>query len=113
MKSLLLLLMIRYYWPQELENYAERGSVRPRVQIDGYVIYTRTEKDGDLHIRLCDTLDARGMDRRHCIVCEIIPTLPVPRPPIHAHIRVKGISRFDPEHGWREVHPVEAWSYLP
>jgi hypothetical protein len=92
----------RYYWPTSVEHLA-RGTVKhTHVQVKGRVTYTAKEADGDLHIRLS------GLHTDTFVVAECIPKLPCPRPAKGTTITVLGISRFDAEHGWWEVHPVEA-----
>lgn len=86
------------------------GKVRQtHVEVEGFVTYVRTEPDGDLHIRLCDSPKVQGMNREHCIVAECIPALPCPAPSVGQKVAVHGISRWDREngHNWAEVHPIE------
>ena len=86
------------------------GHVRAtHVEVEGYVTYVRTEADGDLHIRLCDSPRVKGMNRLRCIVAECIPAMPCPAPDLGQKVAVHGISRYDHERGhqWFEVHPVE------
>jgi hypothetical protein len=91
------------------DNPAEWKAVHTHVEVEGWVTYKAREDDGDIHIRLCDSPTLKGMDRKHCIVLEVIPALPLPAPRIGEHIRARGIARFDaemPGHHWFEVHPV-------
>lgn len=91
------------------------GKVRQtHVQVEGFVTYTTVEADGDLHIRLCDSAEVKGMARDRCIVAECIPELPCEKPPLGARVAVEGVSRFDKENGhkWSEVHPVEKLTVL-
>ena len=69
------------------------------VQVTGRVALVRHELDGDLHIKLV------GATR--FIVAECIPQLPCTPPVVGTKITVFGISRYDSEHRWWEVHPVE------
>lgn len=85
------------------------GHVRhTHVVVEGYVSYVRFEEDGDLHIRLCDAPDVKGMNRHRCVIAECIPELPCPPPDIGSKVAVAGIGRFDRENGhkWGEIHPV-------
>jgi hypothetical protein len=41
------------------------------------------------------------------VVVEIIPAIPLSPPRKGSIVRVRGISRFDKDHGWPEVHPAE------
>jgi len=74
------------------------------VEVRGIVAYTVAETDGDTHIKLLsiypDTLN-------RFIIAECIPKLPCRHPKSGDTITVRGISRYDPEHRWYEVHPVE------
>lgn len=99
--AMLLALQARTYWPATVGQVA-RGTFRhTHVAVTGIVAYTRREDDGDLHIRLVGDTGATF------IVAECIPKLPCRRPRNGERITVKGVQRFDPEHAWREVHPVE------
>ena len=110
---LILLLFSRLYWPVDLVQFAQFGSVHTHIQVEGYVTYTASEDDGDLHIRLCNAPDVVGMNTSRCIVVECIPKLPCSKPPLRSKVRVQGISRRDPEHKWWEVHPLESIASLP
>lgn len=104
----------RVYHPVALRDLA-LGKVRQmHVQVEGFVTYIKTEEDGDLHVRLCDSADVQDMQRDRCVVVECIPELPCARPKIGAHLAVEGISRFDKENGhrWNEVHPCEKMTVL-
>jgi hypothetical protein len=69
------------------------------VQVTGKVTLVRHEADGDLHIRI--------EDGGAFIVAECIPKLPCAAPKVGDTVTVTGISRFDGEHKWQEIHPVE------
>lgn len=78
----------------------------------GTVRYVHSEKDGDVHVRLCaSAADDTGRMVESCVVLEIIPQLPLPRPRIDDRIDACGISRWDgwPGHGWFELHPLLSW----
>lgn len=93
--------------------------VAPRVELTGKVLYKASESDGDEHVVLVDpsvpntitTLAAIAAAELEFVVCEIIPELPMPNglPVLHSTITVRGIARWDIEHGWPEVHPVLSW----
>jgi len=100
---LLFWLLTRYYWPVSVTTMAHGNNKHTHVQVLGAVDYMRLEDDGDLHIRL----RSLTMGDTSFIVAECIPKLPCRRPRIGEIVTVRGISRFDPEHGWYEVHPVE------
>jgi hypothetical protein len=96
----------RYYWPTSIDTLWVGHQKHTHVAVTGRVAYTRTEDDGDLHIRLNSLTDSTKF-----VIAECIPALPCARPVTGRIITVRGISRLDVEHGWRECHPVENWSY--
>lgn len=75
------------------------------VQVTGRVMISKREGDGDWHIRI---VDASGF-----VTAECIPELPCLHPKVGQCLRVRGISRFDGEHRWYEVHPVETLQVVP
>lgn len=89
------------------------------VEVTGYVTRVRLEQDGDLHVRICDSPKVKGMDRKHCVVGELIESNPVKLPGFPYNtgdlIQMRGISRFDYEgnHNWWEVHPVVEMRKVP
>jgi hypothetical protein len=73
------------------------------VATSGKVEYRKTEKDGDLHLRLCD--------QGSCIVLECIPEIPevaasCKKARKGSRLKAWGISRYDYAHGWWELHPA-------
>src|SRR6266566_6049569 len=104
MIALLLLLQVapvRPYWPVTVSQLASGSVKHTHVSVTGVVAFTKIEADGDIHIRLiADTGSA-------FITAECLPRLPCRRPRNGERITVKGIMRYDREHGWYEVHPVE------
>lgn len=76
--------------------------VDTHVCIEGQVIYRRKEDDGDIHFKI---VDANG----NVLTCEIDPQHPLGEPAYLQHVRVYGITRFDMDHGWWEIHPVDYW----
>jgi hypothetical protein len=85
----------------------------PRAEVTGYVIYHSTETDGDYHFKIADTdLGSVTADQAidDFVVCEIIPEIPMTAPALHTKVTVRGIVRWDIEHGWPELHPVLSWS---
>ena len=107
--SVLLLLLalqqpVRTYWPISVDSLATGHVLRTHVQTSGLVTLVRHEADGDLHIKL--------VGRRGFIVAECVPELPCRVPKVGEHITVKGISRWDGEHKWAEIHIVE-WMSPP
>lgn len=79
-------------------------SQQTHVETCGQVVYVRKQLDGDWHVTL-----AAGTTK---VVVEIIPNLPLSVPKKNQWIRVRGIRRFDNEHGWPEIHPLEWWEVV-
>jgi len=94
----------RTYAIVELAAFARAGSVHTHVQVTGWVAATHMERDGDRHIKLVPSPGARTP----FLIAECIPQLPCAAPAVGRRLTVQGISRYDREHGWWEVHPVEA-----
>lgn len=103
----LLLQLSRIYWGASVPQLASATFKHTHVVVVGIVAYTRIESDGDLHIRIVKDSLALGDTSAVFIIAECIPKLPCRRPHIGERVTVKGITRYDSEHGWREVHPVE------
>jgi hypothetical protein len=95
----------RPYWPTSIETMFAGAQKHTHAAVTGRVAYCRTEDDGDRHIRLESELDTSKF-----IIAEIIPLIPLACPKAGTLITARGITRYDPEHGWREIHPVESWS---
>jgi hypothetical protein len=83
-----------------LVNLAAGKVKATHIAVTGTVTLVKHEADGDLHIRL--------NEGAAFIVAECIPELPCVAPKLGQRVQVRGISRFDAEHGWYEVHPVES-----
>lgn len=95
----------RTYWPISVDSLATGHVLHTHVQITGRITLVRHEGDGDLHFKI--------VGQRGFVVCECIPALPCPVPKVGERVTVKGISRWDGEHKWAQVHPVEAWVRVP
>lgn len=82
--------------------------LRTHIEVTGFVTYVAKEDDGDVHIRVCDSPKVKTMDRKRCLVMEIVPALPLPAPKVGERVTGRGIYRFDGEHahGWSELHPL-------
>lgn len=93
-------------------------AMHTHITVEGWLTYFANEADGDIHLRLCDAPTVQGVDRKHCIVAEIIPELPMKTADaliLGKKLRVSGNYRYDaemgckqakPSHCWHEVHPV-------
>lgn len=99
--AFVLMALTRYYWPTPLPLLARGLAKHTHVQVRGRVMRSYLEADGDRHIWLRDSVQADSL------VAECIPKLPCVAPSLGQMVTVRGISRFDPEHRWWEVHPVE------
>jgi hypothetical protein len=62
--------------------------------------------DRDVHVTIVD-------EHGHRLVCEIMPELPMRAPKKGQHVRVYGLNRRDPWHGWYEIHPVTKIEVIP
>ena len=70
------------------------------VEITGRVQGVRPQKDGDTQIEVSDGKDF--------VIGECIPKLPCPvLPEVGQTVTLRGVSRYDRENHWYEVHPVE------
>lgn len=87
----------RRYHPVTVSALA--STLWTHVEVEGLVVYVRHQHDGDWHI----TIAAEGK----LAVVEVIPAIPLPVPPRGSWVRVRGISRYDRDHGWQEIHPAE------
>ncbi len=75
---------------------------KPRALVVGTVTEVQKVDDGDWHVNVTD-------EKKHTIVCEIIPEYPLPIPHVGDVIQIWGITRYDLEHRWWELHPVIGW----
>lgn len=74
----------------------------PHVAITGTVLEVIHEADADIHFWLRP--DGTTKDR---MACEIVPQNPLTPPAVGDHVTVFGIYRYDIQHGWDEIHPVD------
>jgi hypothetical protein len=100
------------------EDPASWHFVTTHIAVEGHVIHYQhsdaADTDGDTHVILCDdpTLpkpsNADEVNRDHCIVGEWTPYLECERfSELPKYTTIYGISRYDAEHKWWEVHPIE------
>jgi hypothetical protein len=75
---------------------------RTYVTVVGRVVRVRSCCPGGWRLRLADTGGALA-------AAEIRPSHPLPLPPLGAHIILRGSLRYDEEHRWYVVDPVEQW----
>jgi hypothetical protein len=78
------------------------GTWRTHVTVVGRVARVRTRCGGGWRLRLSDTGGALA-------AAEIRLSHPLPLPPVGARIIIRGSLRYDEEHRWYVVDPVEHW----
>jgi hypothetical protein len=101
MKLLLLFLFAqRLYHVVPLPKVAT--SQQTHIETCGQVVYRRKMSDGDWHLTLI-----YGSSK---LVLEFIPGLALVPPSKGTWVRVRGIRRYDDDHNWPEIHPVESWT---
>lgn len=108
---LLLWLLSRPYWVCTVAQLATGACPHTHVQLHHVIVaYAALEADGDVHYRLRDPQDTFSS---HFVVAEVIPHLPQRALKVGEVVdSIGGITRADPEHPWRELHPVE-WISAP
>lgn len=79
--------------------------LKPRASVIGKVENEVKSTDGDLHVNIQD-------DNGRILVAEIVPEYPLKTPPVGAKIKVWGVTRYDLEHRWWELHPVFGWELI-
>lgn len=70
------------------------------VEITGEVQSIKPEKDGDTHIQISDGATFIIAECIPKLQCSVIPN-------VGRTVTVRGVSRYDRENRWYEVHPVE------
>ena len=75
---------------------------RTDVTVEGRVVRVRARRGGGWRVRLAETGGALA-------AAEIRASSPVPLPPIGALIVLRGEIRYDEEHRWYVVDPLEEW----
>lgn len=73
----------------------------PHCVITGTVEKVIHETDGDHHLWV--TLD----NSKFQLACEIVPQNQISDPAVGDHVKVWGILRYDLQHGWWEIHPID------
>lgn len=98
----------RRYWYVSIDSVAAGRVAHTHISVTGKIVLKHWEADGDLHLRLA------GL--HSFIVAECIPTSCGNCKSLEAagmfnlgkRVRILGIQRYDAEHKWYEVHPVES-----
>jgi hypothetical protein len=70
--------------------------------VAGRVVRVRARRGGGWRVRLTETGGALA-------AAEIRLSNPMPLPPRRAYIAIRGSVRYDQEHGWYSIDPVESW----
>jgi len=78
------------------------AATRPHDDVAGRVVRVRLLEDGGWRVRLADTGGALA-------AAEFRSFYPIPLPPVGAWIIMRGPIRYDEQHGWYVVDPVEYW----
>ena len=73
-----------------------------RVVVVGRVVRVRASGDGGWRVRLADTGGALA-------AAEIRPSNPLPLPARGTRILLRGRLRYNVDHAWYAVDPVDAW----
>jgi hypothetical protein len=73
-----------------------------RVTVTGRVVRVRSRANGGWRIHLAHTGGALA-------VGDISPSNPLPLPRVGACILLRGALRYDDEHRWYAIDPVDAW----
>jgi hypothetical protein len=115
--------------PPELAKYCRPGfplegvwsphrlTVKERcVAVTGIASVIKREHDGDMHISLTGVdpkwLNAVNLQRStQSLVVEVVPSIPIPMPPLSSRVTIVGPWVLDTQTGWLEIHPV--WAILP
>src|SRR6266516_69451 len=97
---ILFLALARPYFPVDICQH--NSTNHTHVEIKGKVTQVHIEVDGDTHIRV--------VNQGCFVILEIIPSIPLQIPKRNDYIIARGILRFDKQHKWYELHPVESWS---
>jgi hypothetical protein len=74
--------------------------------VTGRVVHVRWRPDGNWRIRLGDTGGALAAG-------EIRSSHPPPLPRVGARILLRGALRYDEEHRWYVIDPVDVWIERP
>ena len=105
------------YWPLDWRTISSQqytlstteGGVgvfkEPHATVTGTVIERIAETDGDTHLWV--RLDS---DPKSRFAVEITPQHPIsPEPAVGDHGQFFGIFRYDAQHAWFEIHPLDGW----
>jgi hypothetical protein len=96
--ALLLFAESLFYLHTTVERMATGQVHMTRAEVSGTVQMVRHQADGDWHIRVGDG--------QYYIIAECMPQFPCTLPKVGDRITVRGITRYDYEHSFYELHPV-------
>lgn len=105
---------VLYLKPDESELYPLTSITRlqsnlftgPRAAVEGIVTERIKATDNDWHINIKD------FDSERVLVAEIAPDHPLSVPLKGEKIKIWGITRYDLDHRWWELHPVMGWEKI-
>jgi hypothetical protein len=80
----------------------DSAAARPHDAVAGRVVRVRLRQDGGWRVRLAETGGALA-------AAEFRPFDSIPLPPVGAWIILRGPIRYDEQHSWYVVDPVEYW----
>jgi hypothetical protein len=80
----------------------DAGALGPRVIVVGRVVRVRARGDGGWRVRLADTGGALA-------AAEIRPSNLLPLPRRGTRILLRGRLRYNVDHAWYAIDPVDAW----
>ena len=80
----------------------DAGAPGPRVVVVGRVVRVRARSGGGWRVRLADTGGALA-------AAEIRPSNPLPLPRRGTRILLRGRLRYNVDHAWYAIDPVDAW----
>jgi uncharacterized protein involved in tellurium resistance len=91
------------YHKVDIRTFAGGGSIWTHVKVSGTVVAVHHEKDGDVHIKVCE----RSGEKSWCFIAEIMPEFgQIKAPKRGQDVTLYGVSRYDRKHKWWEIHPV-------
>lgn len=94
------------YYDANLADFVLNGSKKTKVAVEGTVLESALEPDGDWHVVV-------GDGQNNNLVTEFIPEIKnLAIPQKGDRIKIWGITRFDILHNWWELHPVIGWQKI-
>lgn len=75
---------------------------KSHAAVIGTVTAVVNSGDGDWHLNVSD-------EQGRIVIAEIVPEYPLTLPVIGQAVKIWGITRYDLEHRWWELHPAFGW----